>query len=210
MLLSAGTAFAGPDWVEHGDAGSDLRSSQVTLGSGPMSSITGTLGSGRMGLDLEDMYLFRVLDPSIFTMKISGASFDAQLFIFNVTIPGEAFGLLGNDNTPLGNSPVITPMANDGTGATLKFPGVYAVAISGAGRVPVSINGPIFNFVNPNELSGPDGPGGLNPHIGWSGEGQTGDYNVQLTGVGFYDVPTPGSSLVVLGAGVAAARRRRR
>jgi hypothetical protein len=211
-LVFAGAAFAGPDWVEIGDAGSTLGSAQQTLGTGPLNSITGSLNGGlRVVGDFEDMYLIRVVDPVNFSMTLLGASFDAQLFVFNVTLANEAFGLLANDNTPSGNIPFVGPFANDGTGAALKNPGVYAIAISGAGRQPVSVNGLIFNFFSPTEISGPDGPGGINPHTGWSGEGQTGDYTITMTGVGFYNTPAPGSGAVFLGAAlVAAARRRRR
>lgn len=208
-MLTGEAAFAGPDWVETGDAGSTLPAAQQTRGTGAIHSISGNLG-GSLVPDFEDMFLVRVLNPLTFSMTITGASFDAQMFVFNVTLAGEAFGLLANDNTILGNQPVLGALANDGTGAALKFPGVYAIAISGAGRVPVSLNGPIFNFANPTEISGPDGPGGLNPHIGWTGVGQTGEYTVQVTGVGFYEVPAPGSSALLIGAAIAAGRRRRR
>ncbi len=210
LLLAGQAALAGPDWVESGDAGSILPSAQQTLGSGSINSISGNLGGASFVPDFEDMYLVRVLNPLAFSMTITGASFDAQMFVFNVTLAGEAFGLLANDNTIFGSQPVLGPLASDGTGAALKFPGVYAIAISGAGRVPVSLNGPIFNFASPTEISGPDGPGGLNPHIGWTGVGQTGEYTIQVTGVGFYEVPTPGSSALLIGAAIAAGRRRRR
>lgn len=211
LALAAQSAVAGPDWAEHGDAGSTLFTAQQTLGSGTIHSISGTLGGG-VGLvgDFEDMYLVRVNDPVNFSMTVSGASFDAQIFVFNVTLAGEAFGLIANDNTLSSNQPHVGPLATDGTGAALKFPGVYAIAISGAGRVPTSLNGPIFNFVSPTEISGPDGPGGINPHTGWSGEGQTGGYNILVTGVGFYDVPAPGTGTLLLGAAIAAGRWRRR
>ncbi len=211
LILPGEPAFAGPDWVEHGDAGSTLSTAQQTLGAGPIFSISGSLGGGA-GLvgDYEDMFLVRVSDPVSFSMTVTGATFDAQIFVFNVTLAGEAFGLLANDNTISGNQPHVGPLANDGTGAALKFPGVYAIAISGAGRVPVSLNGPIFNFISPTEISGPDGPGGINPHIGWTGEGQTGGYDITVTGVTFYDVPAPGSSTLLLAAAIAAGRRRRR
>lgn len=207
--LTCGTALAGPDWVEGGDAGSMLASAQPTFGVGQIHSISGTLSGSLLLPDFEDMYLIKVTDPSIFQMKIIGADFDAQLWVFNVTLPGEAFGLLGNDNTILGNAPVLGPLATDGTGAKISLPGVYAIAISGAGRVPVSQNGPIYNFVSPTEVSGPDGPGGFLPLSGWTGDGQVGSYTIQTTGIGFYEVPAPASASLLALAGVLAARRRR-
>lgn len=138
------------------------------------------------------------------------ANFDAQAFLFNVTIPGEAFGLLANDNTALGNLPAFGNVATDGTGAAVNLPGVYALAISGAGRNPVSINGNLFNYANPTEVSGPDGPGGLNPHNGWTGSGPVGSYSIVLGGSEFYDVPSPGVLTVLALAGLCGSRRRRR
>ncbi len=209
LLFAESRALAGPDWVEHGDAGSTLGGAQQTIGIGAIHTISGTLGGQTLTGDFEDMYLIRVLDPATFSMKVIGANFDAQLWVFNVTIPGQAFGLLANDNTPAGINPIVTSLATDGTGAQLKVPGVYAVAISGAGRVPVSLNGPIFFFGSPTEISGPDGPGGINPHIDWTGEGETGSYTIQTEGVGFYDTPAPGSIAVLAAGAIAGARRRR-
>ncbi len=210
LTLASGRVLAGPDWVEHNDAGSNLGTAQQTLGVGMINSISGTLGGSSLAPDFEDMYLIRVLDPLTFSMSVVGADFDAQIFVFNVTLAGEAFGLLANDNTAAGNMPVVTHLSTDGTGAKLGLAGVYAIAISGAGRVPISRTGPIFNFASPTEISGPDGPGGLNPHEDWTGIGQTGGYTIHTTGVGFYDTPAPGSATVLaLGALIAGRRRRR-
>lgn len=207
-------ALAGPEWVEQGDAGGKIETAQRTAGVGDLNSIVGNLfGVSAFNLggggDFEDMYLVTVVNPGIFQLTVD-ASFDAQLFLFNVTIPGEAFGLLANDNTLLGTNPELTPMANDGTGAALLLPGVYAIAISGAGRIPVSLNGAIFNFASSTEISGPDGPGGLNPHLDWSGEGEIGGYKIDLVGVSFVDLPEPGAmALLALAAGIARRRRDR-
>lgn len=210
LLLASGRAAAGPDWVEQGEAGSTLPTAQPTLGIGMINSISGRLsGNGVVG-DFEDMYLIRVVDPLNFSMTVVGAEFDAQIFVFNVTLPGEAFGLLANDNTSQGNLPRVTAFATDDTGAQLKFPGIYAVAISGAGRVPISRSGPIFFFGNPTEISGPDGQGGRNPHEGWTGDGLIGDYEIRTVGVSFYDTPAPGSGVTLTIGAVFAARRRRR
>src|SRR5689334_17234309 len=115
LILASGSAVAGPDWVEHNDAGSTLGTAQQTQGSGEIHSISGTLMGGTLTGDFEDMYLVRVLDPSVFSLRVVSAQFDPQLFIFNVTLPNEAFGLLANDNTPLSTLPLLTAMATDGT-----------------------------------------------------------------------------------------------
>lgn len=213
VVVCSGSALAGPDWIENGDAGPLIGNAQRTLGSGQLNSISGSLSLGfglGGGNDLEDMYLIQVLDPVNFSMTISGADFDPQIFIFNVTEPGEAFGLLGNLDSTESDIPFLGPQSNDGTGAQISLPGVYAVAISGAGRLPVSLGGEIFDFRSPTEISGPDGPGGLNPHNGWIGDGEVGSYTVEIEGGGFYDVPGPGGLPVLALMALAGGRRRRR
>jgi MYXO-CTERM domain-containing protein len=210
LAASAPCALAGPDWVEGGtDAGSTLSTAQHTVGVGQILAISGSLGGTRTA-DFEDMFLIQVTNPVTFHLTTSGAGFDAQLFLFNITQANEAFGLLANDNTPSGNIPVLTPMATDGTFASINNPGSYAIAIAGAGRYPVSVSGAIFFFASPTEVSGPDGPGGINPHIGWAGTGATGNYDIGVTGVGFYETPAPGAGALLALAGSFAARRRRR
>lgn len=223
--LAAAPALAGPDWIEGGrvggpDAGSTLGTAQPILAtSRQITTIVGSLDSGNAGAglnlasgpDFEDMFLLQILDPSTFSFHLTSAGFDAQLFLFNVTLPGEAFGLLANNDTAMSTDPFLSRPATDLTGADVRFPGIYALAISGVGRVPVSSTGRIFFFGSPTEVSGPDGVGGLNPHIGWTGVGQTGSYTIEMTGVGRYDVPAPGASILLLGsAGFMGARRRRR
>ena len=207
----ASPALAGPEWVEFGDAGSLLGSAQKTIGEGQLTSISGNLGfpdGFAGGSDFEDLYLFKVVTPTLFSMQVA-ADFDAQLFLFNVTIPGEAFGLLGNDNTAGGSDPAFGNMATDGTGALVSLPGIYLVGISGAGRNPVSLNGNIFNFASSTEVSGADGPGGINPLNGWAGSGAVGSYTINLTASSFYDVPAPGAAALLAVAGLFSGRRRR-
>jgi hypothetical protein len=201
-------ATAGPEWIENRDAGSLLATAQKTMGEGQLSSISGSLSLDLLGGDLEDMYLLRIIDPVKFTMDMD-AEFDAQMFVFNVTLPGEAFGLLANDNTALGNQPFIGNSATDATGAAINLPGVYLIAVSGTGRNPVSLNGNIFNYGSSTEVSGPDGPGGINPHNGWTGDGPVGSYHISFTGAEFYDVPAPGAAALFAIAGMVGGQRRR-
>lgn len=221
LSVCASPALAGPDWIEGGfiggpDAGSILETAQPVTGVGQLTTIFGSLSSGTTidgGVtqpDFEDMYLIRIDVPGTFRFEVTGAQFDAQLFLFNITLPGEAFGLLANKDTSTSNAPLLMRPATDGTGADVLLPGTYAIAISGGGRVPVSMTGEIFNFVSPTEISGPDGPGGLNPHIGWTGEGAVGTYAVEMTDIGYVAIPAPGTLAVLLGGAGGLARRRRR
>ena len=178
-LFAASAALAGPDWVERNDAGSSVATAQAVVGVGQLHTITGGLDSGFGLPDYEDMYLIRITDPSTFRLTILGANFDATLWLFNVTQAGEGFGLLANQSRD-GESldPILGPISNDDSGASVNAPGIYAFAISGAGRTPISARGQIFSFDFGSETSGPDGPGGRLPLIGWDGIGQTGSYAI--------------------------------
>ena len=214
MLGMGAPVLAGPDWVEgKTDAGSTFLTAQRTFGTGQLTTITGALSAPSAfaggAADYEDLFLVTITDPSKFSMTVANADFDAQIWVFNVTLPGQLFGLLANNDTRMGNMPVIGPFATDGSGAALTLPGVYAIAISGAGRFPISNGGAIFNFGSPTEISGPDGPGGFLPLSGWSGVGEVGSYVLELEGTGFFDVPGPGGlALLALGALFGGRRRR--
>ncbi|MFQ5490913.1 MAG: hypothetical protein ACE5GE_09350 [Phycisphaerae bacterium] len=145
-------ASAGPGHQEIDDAGGKRSTAQTTVGNGEMGTIGGNL-TGPRGLpaDLEDMYLFRIVDPEIFTARTdvnfgpSGlTNFDTQLYLFSLGPAAvDAFGLLGNDQAPgaVQGPSFIGNLADDGTAARIPGPGFYLLAISGAGRVPVSAGG---------------------------------------------------------------------
>ena len=116
------------------------------------------------------------------------------MWLFNVTRADEGFGLLGNlDSSVEDFRPILTSFATDDSGARVRNAGVYALAITANGRRPVSDGGAIFSFgEDRTEISGPDGIGGALPHVGWTGQGGSGIYNIAITGATFVDVPTPG------------------
>jgi hypothetical protein len=205
----AAAAYAGPDWVEVGDAGSTLATAQAVTGIGTPTHILGTLSSGLQGGDYEDMYLIRIETPTSFKFDLTSCPFDSMLYLFNITQAQEALGLLANNDTPLGFGSLIDGPATDLTGSMVVNPGEYALAITGYDRYPVSRTGAIFYFANHTEISGPDGPGGLNPLEGWEGVGDVGSYDVELTGIGYVAAPAP-SSCVALGMLALGSWRRRR
>lgn len=208
FALSA-PAIAGPDWQENGDAGGTILSAQRTLGEAEtIRTISGSFSSG-LGLpDYEDVYLIRILQPETFRIEVLFSSGTVGLYLFNVTLANEGLGLLGSTQGAQGIN-FLTPIATDGTQARVSNPGIYAIAVTVPGWWPVSRTGQIFSIDGP-EISGPDGPGGLNPLQGWGGDpGPVGEYAIELTGSGFVDVPAPGVGMII-GAGLAGLTRRRR
>jgi hypothetical protein len=210
LCALAAPAYAGPDWIEIGDAGSTLGTAQAVTGIGTPRHIEGSLSSSLMAAgDYEDMYLLRIETPTSFHFDLSGSSFDSMLYLFNVTQAQEAFGLLANNDAPTSIGSLIDgPNATDGSGAMVLNPGVYALAITGFNRHPISRTGSIFFFASTTETSGPDGPGGTNPLQGWDGVGAVGTYSIDLDGIGYVSVPAP-SAAAILAAGVLLRRRRR-
>jgi MYXO-CTERM domain-containing protein len=197
--------------VEAGDAGSDLSHAQVITGIGVPRTISGSLASSFLGADYEDLYVIRVLQPSLFSFKLQPTTFNSQLYLFGIADKSDLYGLLSNDDQSLTSTAASISQSNatDGTGARIIYPGQYCLAITVSGRYPVSASGAIFYQASPTEISGPDGPGRYDPLTGWEGTGDTGSYTVDVTGVGFVDGPAPGALSLAGLAGAAALRRRR-
>ena len=231
VTLAIGSTVAlahppGPEWNENGDAGSNPGSAQITIGSGTLGFISGSLGgtlsSGGL-IDFEDMFLINIVDPKLFratTDAMDGelggafAMFNTQLWLFQPGLMAdEAFGILGNDDHPdTGTSQsLLTPIPDDGLPGVVAA-GLYYIVITRFNNVPLSNGGEIFDLATPTEISGPDGPGGMLPFSAWSGDEGffMGDYKIALRGVEFAKIPAPGVlSIFALGA-LGFGRRRRR
>lgn len=209
----ASAALAGPDWIEVGDAGSGIFDAQAPArptGFTFLRSVSGGLASGVGVQDYEDLYVLRITDPVAFSITTADADFNAVLYLFNITVNGEGLGLLGNDDqAAMNNLPRLVAQSTDGTGVQVSQPGDYVLAVTGFGRVPVSRTGPMYNLMSPTEISGPDGVGGLNPLMGWTGEGEVGDYRVQFEFVDYPIFPAPGTGAAIVFGGLLMARRRR-
>jgi hypothetical protein len=210
VLSAASVAVAGPNWNEVGDAGKKGNTAQVPTGPASLNSISGSLSTLRdsRAPDFEDMYLINISNPSAFMAvtddSISGTNFNAQLWLFDVN----EHGLLAADDN-FNGQPLLLNSSNDGTNVVVDMPGLYYLAISGFNNDPVSLAGLIFNQEGPNEISGPDGPGGALPHEDWTGTGETGNYTIFLQGVSFAVAPEPASLTLMLAGFVLLARRRR-
>ncbi|MHC5003418.1 MAG: hypothetical protein ACYTJ0_09870 [Planctomycetota bacterium] len=190
LVLSAGPAglgdVVGPEWVEDdnggGDAGSTPGGAQETVGIGQLGRIRGKLDAlaalaGDGAEDLEDVFLICIEDPASFmaTTELDGgfSDFDSRLYLFDAV----GLGLLGNDvppNCPPAGEAVcegatLGNQSTDGTGVVIDQSGLYLLAVTVSPREPFSKGGPIFDFDEPDEVSGPDGPGGGLPLIAWQG-----------------------------------------
>lgn len=218
MLVVAGGSFAlgGPAYTEPpsdaGDRKSSAADASAFIGAG---TISGTLsGTGMvLGLpDFEDMYVINIAAPGVWQASTSPAAgngrgfaeFDSVLWLFRFS---DERGLLANDDAfppPLAGGSRLTAAATDGTPLIIDAPGLYLLAISPRGRVPVDANGTaLFNFGSPTEISGPDGS--QLPLAGWAGSPDamlSGDYTIEI-------IPSPGSGAFALGVGLAFMRRRR-
>ena len=98
-------------------------------------------------------------------------------------------------------SPYLQQNSNDGSLAAVVAAGDYYLAISVGGWVPVSSSGNIFFLGSSTEISGPDGPGGLNPIIGWTGVPEdVGDYDFDVQAIS-YPAPPPGTGACCLSGG---------
>ncbi len=230
LALTTSVTASGPKWQEMGDAGDLPGNSQITMGIGMLGFINGGLGMSalRGDIDFEDMFLINIVDPMNFRattdpndpeLAMAFANFDTQLWLFQPTAdPPDAFalGFLGNDDhpdLPGSNLSLLIPVPTDGS-PPLVAPGLYYIAISRYNNDPVSDPGEqiIFLQATPQEISGPDGPGGMMPISGWTGDQGKfdGAYRIALQGVEFAEIPAPGAlSLLVLASLIMRRRRRR-
>lgn len=185
IAFVASAQLAGPH-NEIGDAGSNRNSAQVSSSGG---GIAGGLGGASPGGDFEDCYIINITDPVIFQAQTDlDSEFDTQLWLFELDPddPNAAFGLLANDEIPDGPpGPSFLPnQSDDGTNVMIEDPGCYMLCISAFNNDPVSGGGPIFNQALRTEVSGPDGPGGNNPHLDWSQDVGEGQYFIGMQGAG--------------------------
>src|SRR5262245_20791710 len=98
-VVAVACAGAQAQWVEVGDAPDLPVPGQITVGVGPLSTISGALAAGDLDVD---MYCITVVDPVAFSAKVAAAGFgDSQLFMFELS----GLGVNHNDDSPGLGSP---------------------------------------------------------------------------------------------------------
>jgi hypothetical protein len=175
LLLAA--AAAGQSWVEDGDA-PELLPGQTTIGTGPLTSISGRLSSGS---DV-DLYAIYISEPENFSAQTcGGTSLDSCLYLFDQNGNGVS-------------------MSEDGCGIqswiTQQFvtsPGLYYVAMSVYDYDPLNPAGlEIWNDTPWSVERQPDGPGAPGPLAAWGGGGGgSGNYFIYLTGCTYAEQGPP-------------------
>ncbi len=196
-LAASGTIAHASLYTEIGDAGQTAATAQTPAGVGVMSFIDGELVPGT---DV-DMFRIRIPDAARFHVNSSGASFDAQLFLFTTTGVGVA-----------SSQRVTGPNSNWGviTGTFVPAPGDYLLAVSKYNNDPRDASGNlIWNDLPRGTERAPDGPSATDLLDHWDNvtSHSSGKYLLELKGVEF--VPSPGAAGVMAVGGLTALRRRR-
>ena len=185
ICLFVGSANAVP-FTEVGDAGELLSTAQETVGSGSLTSISGSLIDLGNGVDDIDLFEIFISDTSIFSVTVSAnlsQDNDAMLYLFDATGAQVAFDDDGNGLLPQFDAGVISGLSADS----------YFLAFDLFSTTPLFTSGSLSGWTR-------------NP-----GPFQTGDYTLNLTGAEFStaSVPEP-SVLALIGLGIVGMGFTRR
>lgn len=190
----------GNESIAFGGTGGDLAQAQVTLGTGPLSTILGTLRSGQFDVD---PYVIEVTDTATFLATYStvdnanNSPYTPQLALFDVNTFQAIAGVEGG--------------ALDGS--LLPGTGLYILMVGTSASDPANVIGEqLFDFSTQGVVVGP--AAGIASDV-WSFYDAgfpafaNESYSISLRGAGFADVPAPGTALVGVIAACGSIRRRR-
>lgn len=164
-------------WVEQGDAGDLVGTSQQTVGAGPLLNITGTLG----GSDTVDMYCIDILDRTLFSATLQGTDVEGSpLWLFD---PNSS-GITSQEGYYISTPSQIT-------GAFVLTPGTYYLAISLHDVFAQNPGGDFVWSTAPRSVeTPPNGTGAPGPLASWLGTWpQSGSYTLALTATGYCGTP---------------------
>jgi hypothetical protein len=154
-----------------GDAGELPGSEMSVTGSGPVTSITGTIDPGAE----VDLYRINICDPCAFRASTQTlTTWDTQLFLFDAN----GLGIVSNDDTTPGLQSVLTSQLVANLPA-----GEYLLAITRFNRDAASAGGAIW--ATQAGQAAPTGPGASQPLNGWLNTVTlvAGPYGIALQGV---------------------------
>jgi Subtilase family len=167
-------------WAEQGDAGQLCSAAQVTVGTGTLSQITGTVSN----MQDVDIYGIRINNPATFSATTVGTSaFPVRVFyLFSASCNGV---VMSNFSTQ-GQSATITnqfvPLAGD-----------YFLAIVAYDKAPLNSGAQqIWLSPSSSQQAQPNGPGAPGPLASWtttSFSQPTGAYTISLTGASYGAAP---------------------
>jgi hypothetical protein len=184
-LLTAAPRAAADTWTETGDAGENLFGVQTTIGTTPLTAITGTLEA----VGDRDLFCIRIIDRLAFTARrLCGAVAEPDLWLFATT----GIGLSHMDGCSAGDTRV--------SGAFVPAPGNYILGVSGNDAQALGLgNLPIWSAASQAFERSPDGFGAPGPLSGWALQSQAPapqPYTILLTGCVPCDgvVPAPTTS----------------
>jgi hypothetical protein len=181
-LLSLAPLAHAQTWGETGDAGDLPGTAQVTTGSGPLQTITGSLPLS----DDVDLYCVQLLaTPPAGTPIVElqcVVNMGPNIWLFDAAGNGVAM----NETCSGGYKMLLAP---NGT----MPPGNYYVGVSYYGRGAQSPGGDMWIPGLPNERT-PDGPGAPGPLTGWAGvvyQNPLNPYTIHLNYFGYCNAATP-------------------
>lgn len=185
LLLLAAAPAGAQVWVENGDAGPLIPTSQGTTGSGPLTTIQGTLASAG-DVDLYCVKLSQVPPANAPLIQLQCVVNNGpNVWLFDNT----GKGVLTHSTCSAGNKTILAPNVS-------LLPGTYYVGVSYTGMDPQSASGAIWNTAVTVQHA-PDGPGACCTLNGWAGTPVVqpiNPYTVTMQYMTYCDSPVPAPS----------------
>ncbi|MSR18211.1 MAG: hypothetical protein EXS00_03420 [Phycisphaerales bacterium] len=197
--IATATAVAGPEWTEgSNDGGSTAATARKVSSAGaplmPVTSTSGTTSAALIGGDQVDMLEIYISDPGTFRFTPSFTTqWNACLYLFRKSVSASggvwASPLLAIDNQ---SSSQVVPSFNNSNGAMSIMmanfneqftPGAYYIAICGSGDECLSGKLKLFDAI-PGSIGLQSRRYNL-PLTSWFGDGQTGGWKFNPTGMAF-------------------------
>jgi hypothetical protein len=178
-LAAAAPSFAlAQNWTEVGDAGSFPASAQITLGTGALQTISGTIATN---ID-EDVYCLHIADAAAFSACLQCTIISGpDVYLFDSTGKGVALAQICSSGCK-----TIPP-------GFVTSPGTYYIAVVASGALALAGSNPIWQ-AGSTMARAPDGPGAGSPITAWGGAPQLngpGAYVLSMAGAGFCGLATP-------------------